>query len=342
VKFDFAIGNPPFQDDVVGENDRKNPLYHLLMDSSYQVADVVELITPARFLFKAGQTPKSWMEKMLSDDHLSVVYYEQDAEKVFPNTDIKGGICVTMRNAKKSYGCIGTFTPFNSLNSIIKKMTPFVLNNSLNSIICSQGLYKFSDLFFEEHPEAKSKIGAGTGRKIVSSVIEKLPDVFMDEPIDTEECVRFLGRINKKRAYKYILRKYLVDNDSIDTYNLFIPEANNSGKFGETLTEPIVGYPCEGTADTFLSVGKFETEIEPINLSRYFKTKFFRALLGVKKATQHCPPSVWKYVPLQDFTSNSDIDWSKSIAEIDKQLYAKYGLTDEEINFIETNVKEMV
>ena len=71
------------------------------------------------------------------------------------------------------------------------------------------------------------------------------------------------------------------------------------------------------------------------------KTKFFRALLGVKKVTQHCPPPVWKMIPLQDFTPNSDIDWSKSIPEIDRQLYAKYGLDASEIEFIETHVKPM-
>lgn len=73
----------------------------------------------------------------------------------------------------------------------------------------------------------------------------------------------------------------------------------------------------------------------------YIKTKFFRALLGVKKVTQHCPPSVWSMIPLQDFTENSDIDWSKPIAEIDRQLYKKYSLTLDEIRFIETHVKEM-
>ena len=64
-------------------------------------------------------------------------------------------------------------------------------------------------------------------------------------------------------------------------------------------------------------------------------------MLGILKVTQDNPPEKWAYVPLQDFTSNSDIDWSKSIKEIDKQLYKKYKLSEEEINFIETKVKEM-
>lgn len=71
------------------------------------------------------------------------------------------------------------------------------------------------------------------------------------------------------------------------------------------------------------------------------KTKLVRALLGICKKTQHNPSSVWAYVPLQDFTNNSDIDWSKSIFEIDAQLYKKYGLSQEEIDFIESKVKSM-
>ena len=133
----------------------------------------------------------------------------------------------------------------------------------------------------------------------------------------------------------------MIENDYIDTYNLFIPEANNSGVFGETLTEPLIGYPNEGAADTFLSAGTFSTEEEPKNFSKYIKTKFFRALLGVKKVTQHCPPAVWSMIPLQDFTPNSDINWSLSIPKIDQQLYKKYGLSQEEIDFIESHVKEM-
>ena len=74
---------------------------------------------------------------------------------------------------------------------------------------------------------------------------------------------------------------------------------------------------------------------------KYIKTKFSRTLLGILKVTQHNHKGTWKYVPLQDFTPNSDIDWSQSIADIDRQLYRKYGLTDAEIEFIETHVKEM-
>lgn len=90
-----------------------------------------------------------------------------------------------------------------------------------------------------------------------------------------------------------------------------------------------------------MNIGKFDNEYEAKSLYKYIKGKFARALLGSLKATQDNKKDTWKNVPLQDFTKESDIDWAKSIHEIDLQLYKKYNLNNDEINFIETKVKEM-
>lgn len=89
--FDYVIGNPPYQDDIKKDGDRANPVYNLFMDGAYEVGDCVELIHPARFLFNAGQTPKAWNKKILSDSHFKVLHYEPDASNVFINSEIKGG-----------------------------------------------------------------------------------------------------------------------------------------------------------------------------------------------------------------------------------------------------------
>ena len=128
---------------------------------------------------------------------------------------------------------------------------------------------------------------------------------------------------------------------NLNKYKIYIPSASGGGEFGETISSPIVAKPGVGATETFLSIGCFGTSKEAQNCCKYIKTKFARALLGVLKTTQHIVPEKWKYVPLQDFTSSSDIDWSLSISEIDAQLYKKYKLTKEEIAFIESNVKEM-
>ena len=107
------------------------------------------------------------------------------------------------------------------------------------------------------------------------------------------------------------------------------------------MSAPILCGPMIGATETFLSIGAFEHRSEAEATMKYVKTKFVRALLGVLKTTQDITPEKWKCIPLQDFSSSSDIDWSASIANIDMQLYKKYNLSEEEINFIETKVKEM-
>lgn len=341
MKFDFVIGNPPYQDGD-SEASRKPPIYNLFMDATYKISDRVELITPARFLFEAGNTPKAWNQKMLRDPHFKVLIYESDASKIFPNTDIKGGVVITYRDAKKQFGAINVFSSYEVMNAVIKKISVVETeDNYLDKLIASQGLFRFSEQFFSTYPMASNEMGAGTGSKIVSSAMEKLSYVFLDDSSGNEKYIKMIGRIRNKREYKYIQSKFVESNAFVDKFKLFIPEANNSGKYGETLTEPTVGRPNEGTSDTFLCAGPFDTIEQPQNLAIYMKTKFFRALLGIKKVTQHCPPKVWSLIPIQDFSSSSDIDWSQSIADIDQQLYTKYGLSAEEIAFIESHVKEM-
>ena len=122
MKFDFVIGNPPYQEETESDSTRKPPIYHLFMDEAYKIATVVELITPARFLFNAGYTPKPWNEKMLNDCHFKVQEYEADSAKIFPNTDIKGGVVISYRDSNKKFSPIGTFTKYTELNSILRKI----------------------------------------------------------------------------------------------------------------------------------------------------------------------------------------------------------------------------
>lgn len=93
--FDYVIGNPPYQEEFGGSGENKTygaPVYNQFMDAVYSVSDKVELIHPARFLFNAGSTPKAWNKKMLEDPHFKVLRYEEDATKVFSNTDINIGV----------------------------------------------------------------------------------------------------------------------------------------------------------------------------------------------------------------------------------------------------------
>ena len=140
-----------------------------------------------------------------------------------------------------------------------------------------------------------------------------------------------------KRSYRFIPRKYLdISHENLMKYKVLVPRSNGSGAIGEVLSTPILGY-----TRTFLGIGAFDSKEEAENALKYVRTKFARTMLGILKITQDNPIETWRLVPLQNFKTNSDIDWSKSVSEIDKQLYKKYNLSPEEISFVESKVREM-
>ena len=351
--FDFAIGNPPYQESQEATSDK--PVYNYLMDAAYEVCDKAEFITPARFLFNAGKTPKAWNEKMLKDPHFKVQHYEEDASVIFPNTEIKGGVAITYRDEKKNYGAIEIFTSDPQKNNILHKVIASENFISISQTIFAPESYKFTDAMYLEHPEIKTMttilkgktvplISKGHDYDVTSNIFEKLDNIvfFEKRPDNHEEYVKIIGRKDNARCTRWIKRTYIRQHPNLDSYKLLFSKSNGSGKYGETIALPIISSPAEGHTQTFISIGVLNKESEAQAEYKYVQTKFARALLGVLKVTQDNKKSVWKYVPLQDFSERSDIDWSKSIHEIDLQLYRKYGLSNEEIDFIETNVKEMI
>ncbi|HQQ44355.1 MAG TPA: Eco57I restriction-modification methylase domain-containing protein [Bacillota bacterium] len=343
LKFDIVIGNPPYQEEAKGTSSSDDPIYHLFMKEAYKLSDKVMFITPARFLFNAGKTPTSWNNEMLNDHHLSVVYYEQDASKVFPNTSIPGGIVVTYRDTSKDYGKIGTFVSFPELNTIMKKVWK-TNPKSIKEIIYTQNKFNLEALYLD-YPQYKDIIGNNGRDKRFRQIIMERLDIFSETKKNNND-VKVLGLINKNRAYRYIPKKYVVDTFWLDKYKVFVPFSNGaSGTLGEKparmISTPVLGMPNEGMTQTFIGFGAYSKETEAKNLLLYIKSKFARAMLGVLKVTQGNKAATWEYVPLQDFSDKSDIDWSKPASEIDKQLYEKYSLDDKEICFIEDKLQEM-
>ena len=348
--FDFVIGNPPYQEEQNSDNlegSKKNyapPVYNLFMDEANKVAEATELIHPARFLFNAGSTPKAWNEKKLNDIHFKVLSYEPDSNKIFPGltTPIKGGIAITYHDWKKNFGAIEVFNQYREANSISDKVINYDGFESFMNIVYPRTSYRLAKKMHEDYPNAISKLSNGHAYDMASNIFERLPEIFFDNiPNDNEKYVKILGRLNNKRVEKYIRREYINNVDNLEYWKLFIPQANGNGTFGEAISQPIVDGPGVGHTETFISIGKFANQSIAENALKYIRTKFSRTLLSLLKVTQNGNQPVWKMIPLQDFSSTSDIDWSKSVHEIDLQLYQKYGLSEEEIEFIETHVKEM-
>ncbi len=338
MKFDFIIGNPPYQQESIGANANDTPIYHFFYKESYKVGNTVELISPARFLFNIGGTPTEWNEQMLNDEHFKVLYFEQDSSKIFTNTDIKGGVAITYRNLQQNFKPIGLFTTFPELNSIKAKVDE-VSSESLSTIISNRGMYRYSKKAYDEQPLELAKTADA---RIAPSCFDRMPILFTEEkPADGHEYIQIYGNIKNMRVYRWFRRDYIAHNTNLEKYKVLVPKANGSGAIGEVLSTPLIGSPLIGFTETYISIGETDSKAEAEAILKYVKTKFARTMLGILKVTQNNAKPTWKYVPLQDFTEDSDIDWSKSVADIDQQLYQKYNLSPEEITFIETKVRAM-
>lgn len=342
MNLNFTIGNPPYQLTTEGTSDE--PIYPHFIDLGAILARRATLITPARYLFDAGKTPKEWNEKILNDPHFKVILYKANSTEVFPNVDIKGGVAVIYHDQKTEFGKIGLYTAHDELSDI-KERVMKTHPASLSDLIYAPESYKLTEQLHKENPWAIDRLSEGHRYDITTNIFGKLKELFQEEP--QEGYVGLCGKDRTKRCIRYIKRKYIEDHPNLDKYKVFVPKSNGSGAIGEVLStpligEPLIGEPLIGGTQTFISIGAFDSRSEAEACLKYIKTKFARTMLGILKVTQDNKRNTWRFVPLQDFTAGSDIDWSQSVAEIDRQLYKKYALTPDEIAFIEEKVRPMV
>lgn len=281
---------------------------------------------------------------MLTDKHVKVVHYEQNSIKLFPNNDITGGLAILYRDKNKDFGKIGVFTSFSELSSIANKVSSRADFESIVPIIYLQEKFNLKVLY-GDHIELKAKIGSkGKERRLTTSIFDTV-DIFTNEK-QSEKDIKILGLIKNQRLHRFINCQYLDVHPNLYKWKVILPKSNGSGAIGEAkstalIGSPLIGEPLTGHTQSFISIGAFDDESDAKNTLKYIKSKFARIMLGILKITQDNNPPTWAKVPMQDFTSTSDIDWSKSISEIDQQLYKKYGLNQTEIDFIETKVKPM-
>ena len=342
MKFDAVVGNPPYQE-ATGKTVNDKPIYYLFMDIAFSLSDKVSFITPARFLFNAGATPQQWNNKILNDEHFKVIKYIQKSTDIFPNIDIKGGVTITYRDAKQNFGKIGIYSVFHELNSIKNKVWA-VSTMSVSDVVLNRGQYRYSDKAYVEQSAALKKT---PDKRISTSAFERIPELFTEiKPNDGNEYIKIYGNIGSNRVYRWFRKDYLSPIDNLYKYKVMLPKANGSGALGEVLSTPLIGTPLIGTpligyTETYISIGETDSLAEAEAILKYIKSKFARCMLGILKVTQDNTKKVWQFVPLQDFTEKSDIDWSKSVTQIDQQLYKKYNLSDQEIAFIESMIKPM-
>lgn len=343
MKFDAIVGNPPYQEMDDSANSYAMPIYNKFVDVAKKLkANYISMIMPSRWM-TGGKGLDEFLATMLLDKHLITLYDYINAKDIFDSVDIKGGVCYFLRNNNLEDMCdIHTFTVDGE----------FISKRYLNE---GESIYIRDSRILNIKNKIYNKKNSQTIDKIMSNCnpYGLKTDVFANQekyklPKFSDNVIldgyKILGLNEKqKRIWKYISKDYPLPRQSnmLNKYKVFIAEAYGCGAIGEVPSTPVLSTPGELCTATFLQMGPFETQLEAENLIRYIKTKFFRTLVGILKQTQHTTARVYRFVPMQDFTENSDIDWTASIPEIDAQLYRKYNLTESEITFIETTIKPM-
>jgi hypothetical protein len=342
MKFDVVIGNPPYQQNL-SDNKMSRSIYQTFVEMADIVANKICFIIPARWM--GGETGpynelRGFVAEMKEGQHIKEFHDFPNSQEVFNGVDIKGGVCFFIKD-KNYIGDVKYVIHEGEKTTEIERSFDNKLNNDI--IIRFAELDAVVKKIDYREDTMKTMVSSWNPYGFISDLFTKNNErVRLSEKPLADDDWMIYGLFRSKRTIRYIPHDALHKNHrGAKKYKVFLPRANGSGAFGEVFSTPILGLPIQICTDTFLQVGEFTEEQEATALLQYIKSKFFRALVGVKKIAVFNYKDAFQFVPIQNFTAKSDIDWAKSIPEIDQQLYKKYHLTDEEINFIETRVKEM-
>ena len=341
MEFDAIVGNPPYQEMDGGAQASANPIYNKFVIAAEKTKpNYVSMIMPSRW-YAGGKGLNEFRDRMLNDICLQVLHDFLNPDELFPNTNIRGGLCYFLWNKNYDNSKDLTHVITHSGKQIISdSMRPmkiegaeiFIRNVEAVSII--KKVSEISRESFENHVSSRKPFGLDT-------TFAKSSD-FKSSKNGLKDAVECYGK-GWKIGY---LEKSLVKQNSvwIDDWKVFTARANNIGtELNDDNLVTKLGKPRLICTESYLllGVGLNLNESSAKNLCKYFTTKFARFMHSLAKASQDATAKTYRFVPLQDFTSNSDIDWSQPIPEIDEQLYKKYGLSDDEIAFIEKMIKPM-
>ena len=318
MKFDVIIGNPPYQmSDGGGTGTSAIPLYNVFVQQAKKLNPrYLTMIIPSRW-FSGGKGLDGFRAEMLQDHHICKITDFFNSTDCFPSVDISGGVCYFLWDKSWNGDCEVTSIRSGKKSTLIRPLLEygndsFIRFNEAVSII--RKIQKNEFISFEQIVSVRRPYGD----------IPKIHKEQVDNDIFT---------------FAYPLNGYInvttikQGQDTINKYKVFISKAY--GERGEfpylVLGKPFVGKPNTCCTETYLLIGAFDKKETAENIISYIKTRFFRFLVLLKKNTQNAAKGVYQFVPLQDFSK----PWT------DEELYAKYGLNEDEIAFIESMIKPM-
>ena len=331
MKFQVIVGNPPYQKIDGGHASSALPVYQEFVSAGKQIdPSYLSMIIPARW-FSGGRGLDKFREEMLADSRLRKIFDFVDSTECFPQIDLAGGVCYFLWDRDHAGDCQVT----SHLNGEVSEATRPLLEKGCDSFIrfnqavsilkkVSKGIVPISKIMTANDPFGYDVREEGSYRRVKPSI--------KDKPFANAVTIHYYGKEGKSKGY--VARASVRKNaDLVDKMKVFI-----SASYGERGDYPyqILGKPFYAgkgvvCTETYLCFGPFASKKECDNLAAYVQTRLFRFLVMLKKQTQHAPPQVYQFVPMQDFSESWD----------DAKLYKKYGITKDEQKFIESMIKPM-
>lgn len=347
MKFDVICGNPPYQLSVgntSGNSSKAKAIYHCFIEQALRLnPKYLTMITPSRWMTKTTEgIPDKWVDNMLKNNHIKVLHDFEDAGNVFPGVEIKGGVSYFLWDRDHNGKCKYFFHKVS--DDSVKEREDFLDSYDAGIVIRDPSAYTIlnkiiaveSDYFADDKKNFSSLVSPKdfyTNKAVFTSSWTG----FSKEETDECKIKYYLNKNIHKRDFGYVAETQVPKNkNTISLNKVFIPAAGGSGNDTRVLGYPFFGGSNCVCSQTYLVIGYDPdkhnfTEDECNNIISYIKTRFFRYLVSIKKKTQNGPRGVYQFVPMQDFSK----PWT------DEELYNKYGLTQDEIDFIESMIKPM-
>jgi len=319
MKFDVIIGNPPYQLSDGGFGMSAMPIYHKFVEQAIKLnPKYLTMIIPSRW-FTGGKGLDSFREAMLNDRRISNLTDYFDSTECFPGVDLSGGVCYFLWALNHNDTCNVTTIRSGKATS----MARYLLESG------SEGFIRFNEAI-------------SIYRKVAVNLVEKFSTVVSPRKpfgIPTNYIPSMVKQKSFIKIYSYPKDGYLPVKEIKSNFSwVDKPKVYISYAYGERgpfpyliLGKPFFGEPGTCCSETYLVIGPFEDEKHARNVISYMCTRFFRFLVLLRKNTQHATSRVYEFVPIQDFNE----PWT------DEKLYKKYGLTQEEIDFIESMIRPM-
>ena len=319
MKFDVIIGNPPYQLNDGGFNKSASPLYHRFVEQAKKLKPrYLSMIIPSRW-FGGGKGLDEFRKSMLNDGHIRVLVDYENASECFPGVDIAGGVCYFLWDRDNSGLCkasnIRNEREYQSIR-VLNEFETYIRHNESVDII--------------------HKVNACNEQKMSTMVSSSKPfglRTFV-RPQETGDIIlRWQNGEGPYNSTEITIGRDMINQWKVITSYVGYDHAGSPGKDGKrkVFSKIDILPPNTICTETYLVIGSFETEKEARNLICYMKTLFFRFLVSQFMYSHHITKDSYRLVPIQDFNE----PWT------DEKLYAKYGLTNEEINFIESMIRPM-